>query len=57
LLGSTAILSAEMTYPRKGTSFSQKSTLAEFGIELMVMKLLQNNPKMLPMLFFTLGVD
>jgi hypothetical protein len=32
-------------------------TLAELGIELMVMKSLQNNPKMLLILFFILGVD
>jgi hypothetical protein len=34
-----------------------ESTLVELGIELMVMKSLQNNSEMLHMLFFTLGVD
>jgi hypothetical protein len=34
-----------------------ESTLVEFGIELMVSKLLQNNAEMPHMLFFILGVD
>jgi hypothetical protein len=34
-----------------------ESTLAEFGIELMVPKSLQNNSDMSRMLFFTLGRD
>jgi hypothetical protein len=34
-----------------------ESTLAEFGIELMVSMLLQNNAEMSRMLFFILGVD
>jgi hypothetical protein len=32
-------------------------TLAEFGIELMVLKSLQNNTEILHMLFFALGID
>jgi hypothetical protein len=42
---------------KKGNFLQPESTLAEFGMELMVTKSLQNNPKMLLMLFFTLGVD
>jgi hypothetical protein len=42
---------------KKGNFLQPECTLAELGIELMVMKSLQNNPKMLLMLFFTLGVD
>jgi hypothetical protein len=42
---------------KKGYFLQPKSTLAEFGIELMVPKSLQNNSKMLCMLFFTLGID
>jgi hypothetical protein len=34
-----------------------ESTLAEFGIELMVPKSLQNNADVPRMLFFTLGID
>jgi hypothetical protein len=34
-----------------------ESTLAEFGIESMVSKSLQNNSKMMRMIFFTLGID
>jgi hypothetical protein len=42
----------------KKRNFPQsESTLAEFGIELMALKSLQNNAEMLCMLFFTLGID
>jgi hypothetical protein len=34
-----------------------ESTLAKFGIELMVSKSLQNNLEVMRMLFFTLGID
>jgi hypothetical protein len=34
-----------------------ESTLAEFGIKLLVPKSLQNNAEMPLMLFFTLGID
>jgi hypothetical protein len=34
-----------------------ESTLAEFGIELMVPKSLQNNAEMPRMIFFTIGID
>jgi hypothetical protein len=43
--------------PKKGNFLQLERTLDELGIELMVTKSLQNNPKMLLMLFFTLGVD
>jgi hypothetical protein len=43
--------------PKKGHFLQPECTLAKLGIELMVMKSLQNNPKMLLMLFFILGVD
>jgi sirohydrochlorin ferrochelatase len=42
---------------KKRNFLQPKSTLAELGIELMVMKSLQNNSEMLHMLFFTLGID
>jgi hypothetical protein len=43
---------------KKGNFLQLECTLAELGIELMVMKSLKNNSKMmLLMLFFTLGVD
>jgi hypothetical protein len=42
---------------KKRNFLQPESTLAEFGIELMVPKLLQNNLEMLCMLFFTLGID
>jgi hypothetical protein len=42
----------------KKKKFSRaKNTLANFGIELMVPNLLQNNVKMPLMLFFTLAID
>jgi dynactin complex subunit len=43
--------------PKKRNFLQSERTLAEFGIELMVTKSLQNNQKMLLMLFFTLRVD
>jgi hypothetical protein len=43
--------------PKKRNFFQPESTLAELGIELMVSMSLQNNSKMLRMLFFTLGID
>jgi Holliday junction resolvasome RuvABC ATP-dependent DNA helicase subunit len=42
---------------KKQNFLQPKSTLAELGIELMVLKSLQNNAEMLRMLLFTLGVD
>jgi hypothetical protein len=42
---------------KKGYFLQSERTLVELGIKLMVMKSLQNNPKMLLMLFFILGVD
>jgi hypothetical protein len=42
---------------KKGNFLQPESTLAKFGIELMVTKSLQNNSEMLCMLFFTLGID
>jgi hypothetical protein len=42
---------------KKQNFLQPKSTLAELGIELMVLKSLQNNSEMLCMLLFTLGVD
>jgi hypothetical protein len=42
---------------RKWNFLQPESTLAELGIELMVMKSLQNNSEMLRMLLFTLGID
>jgi hypothetical protein len=42
---------------KKVNFLQSESTLAEFGIELMVTKSLQNNPKMLLMLFFIFRVD
>jgi hypothetical protein len=42
---------------KKGNFLQPESTLAEFGIELMVTKSLQNNSEMLRMLFFTLGIE
>jgi hypothetical protein len=42
---------------KKMSFFQPESTLAEFGIELMVPKSLQNNVEMSRMLFFTLGID
>jgi hypothetical protein len=42
---------------KKGYFLQAECTLAELGIELIVIKSLQNNPKMLLMLFFILGVD
>jgi hypothetical protein len=43
--------------PKKGDFLQAECTLAEFGIKLMVTKSLQDDPKMLLLLFFTLGVD
>jgi hypothetical protein len=43
--------------PKKENFIQPESTLAEFGIKWMVTKSLQNNPKILLMLFFTLEVD
>jgi hypothetical protein len=42
---------------KKRNFLQPESTLAEFGIELMVSRSLQNNSKMSHMLFFTLGID
>jgi hypothetical protein len=42
---------------KKRNFFQLESTLAEFGIELMVLKSLQNNMEMPRMLFFTLEMD
>jgi hypothetical protein len=42
---------------KKWNLLKPECTLAELGIKLMVMKSLQNNPKMLLMLFSILGVD
>jgi hypothetical protein len=42
---------------KKRNFLQPESTLAEFGIELMVPKSLQNNTEMLCMLFFTHGID
>jgi hypothetical protein len=42
---------------KKGYFLQPGCALAELGIELMVIKSLQNNLKMLLMLFFILGVD
>jgi hypothetical protein len=42
---------------KKGYFLQPDCTLTELGIELMVTKSLQNNLKMLLMLFFILGVD
>jgi hypothetical protein len=42
---------------KKQNFLQSESTLTEFGIELMVMKPLQNNTEMSCMLFFTLKID
>jgi hypothetical protein len=42
---------------KKWNFLQPESTLTELGIELMVTKSLQNNSKMLLILFFILGVD
>jgi hypothetical protein len=42
---------------KKGNFLQPESTLAEFGIQLMVPKSLQNNSEVPPMLFFTIGID
>jgi hypothetical protein len=42
---------------KKGNFLQPESTIAEFGIELVVLKSLQNNSEMSHMLFFTLGID
>jgi hypothetical protein len=42
---------------KKENFLQLESTLAEFGIELIVPKSLQNNSEMLCMLFLTLGID
>jgi hypothetical protein len=42
---------------KKWNLLQLECTLAEHGIKLMITKSLQNNPKMLLMLFFILGVD
>jgi hypothetical protein len=42
---------------KKGYFLQLEYTLAELGIKLMVTKSLHNNPKMLLMLFFILGVE
>jgi hypothetical protein len=41
---------------KKRNFLQLECTLAEFGIELMVLKSLQNNMEMSRMLFFTLGI-
>jgi hypothetical protein len=41
---------------KKKNFLQPESTLAEFGIELIVSKSLQNNAEMSCMLFFTLGI-
>jgi hypothetical protein len=41
---------------KKRNFLQLECTLAEFGIELMVLKSLQNNMEMPRMLFFTLGI-
>jgi hypothetical protein len=42
---------------KKRNFLQQKSTLAEFGVKLMVPKSLRNNPEVPRMLFFTLEID
>jgi hypothetical protein len=42
---------------KKWNLLQRECTLAELGIELMVTKSLQNNPEMLGMLFFALGIN
>jgi hypothetical protein len=42
---------------KKQNFLQSESTLTEFGIELMVMKPIQNNTEMSCMLFFTLKID
>jgi hypothetical protein len=42
---------------KKGYFLQSECTLAELGIELMVVKSLQNNVKMMLMLLFILEVD
>jgi hypothetical protein len=42
---------------KKRNFLQPENTLAEFGIELMVSKSLQNNAEMSCMLIFTLGID
>jgi hypothetical protein len=42
---------------KKENFLQLESTLAEFGVELIVPKSLQNNSEMLCMLFLTLGID
>jgi hypothetical protein len=42
---------------KKRNFLQLESTLAEFGIELMVPESLQNNAEVPRMLFFTLGID
>jgi hypothetical protein len=42
---------------KKGNFFQSERTVAEFAIELMVSKSLQNNVEMPRMLFFTLRID
>jgi hypothetical protein len=42
---------------KKRSLLQPECALAELGIELMVMKSLQNNSDMLCMLFFALGID
>jgi hypothetical protein len=42
---------------KKRNFLQPESTLAKFGIELMVPKSLQNNAEVPCMLFFTLGID
>jgi hypothetical protein len=43
--------------PKKWNLFQPECTLAKIGIQLGVTKLLQNNLKLLLMIFFSLGVD
>jgi hypothetical protein len=43
--------------PKKRNFLQPKSTLVEFGIELMVPKSLKNNAEMSCMIFFTRGID
>jgi hypothetical protein len=42
---------------KKRNFLQSENTLAEFGIELMISKSLQNNVEMSCMLIFTLGID
>jgi hypothetical protein len=52
---SNALIGDDMS--KKWNLLQPESTLAEFGMELMVPKSLQNNTEMSCMLFFILGID